>query len=126
MEAAFAAAIGVLCACGIYLLLCERVLPVILGITLFSYAINLFLLGMGRLATGMPPVIAGDAHAAAQYADPVPQALVLTAIVIGFAMTAFTVVLALRSLALTGSDHVDDQADGRGNAKPNGGETRGA
>ncbi|HKU00551.1 MAG TPA: Na+/H+ antiporter subunit C, partial [Paraburkholderia sp.] len=112
-----------LCACGIYLLLCARVLPVILGITLFSYAINLFLLGMGRLATGKPPVIAGGAGA--QYADPVPQALVLTAIVIGFAMTAFTVVLALRSLALTGSDHVDDQTDGQANAKPNGGETRG-
>lgn len=121
MEAAFAAAIGVLCACGIYLLLCARVLPVILGITLFSYAINLFLLGMGRLATGKPPVIAGGA-ASAQYADPVPQALVLTAIVIGFAMTAFTVVLALRSLALTGSDHVDDQAGAQTSPKPNSGE----
>lgn len=123
MEAAFAAAIGVLCACGIYLLLCARVLPVILGITLFSYAINLFLLGMGRLATGQPPVIAGSA-AGAQYADPVPQALVLTAIVIGFAMTAFTVVLALRSLALTGSDHVD--GDGEATPRTNDGETRGA
>ncbi|WP_027795117.1 Na+/H+ antiporter subunit C [Paraburkholderia acidipaludis] len=103
MEAAFAATIGVLCACGLYLLLSARVLPVILGITLFSYAVNLFLLGMGRLSMGKPPVIAPGA----QYADPVPQALVLTAIVIGFAMTAFTVVLALRSLALNGSDHVD-------------------
>jgi multicomponent K+:H+ antiporter subunit C len=103
MEAAFAATIGVLCACGLYLLLSARVLPVILGITLFSYAVNLFLLGMGRLSMGQPPVIAPGA----QYADPVPQALVLTAIVIGFAMTAFTVVLALRSLALNGSDHID-------------------
>jgi multicomponent K+:H+ antiporter subunit C len=103
MEAAFAATIAVLCACGLYLLLCARVLPVILGITLFSYAVNLFLLGMGRLSMGQPPVIAPGA----QYADPVPQALVLTAIVIGFAMTAFTVVLALRSLALNGSDHID-------------------
>ncbi len=103
MEAAYAITIGVLCACGLYLLLCARTLPVILGITLFSYAINLFLLSMGRLSTGQPPVIAPGA----QYADPVPQALVLTAIVIGFAMTAFTVVLALRSLALNGSDHVD-------------------
>ncbi|MDR3099752.1 MAG: Na+/H+ antiporter subunit C [Paraburkholderia sp.] len=124
MEAAFAAAIGVLCACGIYLLLCARVLPVILGITLFSYAINLFLLGMGRLATGKPPVIAGSP--VAQYADPVPQALVLTAIVIGFAMTAFTVVLALRSLALTGSDHVDGEADDKSHGKAHDGETRGA
>jgi len=104
MEAAYAVTVGVLCACGLYLLLCARVLSVIFGITLFSYAINLFLLGMGRLSTGKPPVI-GE-HAAA-YADPVPQALVLTAIVIGFAMTAFTVVLALRSLALNGTDRVD-------------------
>ncbi|WP_321964740.1 Na+/H+ antiporter subunit C [Paraburkholderia sp. J7] len=103
MEAAFAITLGVLCASGIYLLLCARVLPVILGITLFSYAINLFLLGMGRLSTGRPPVIVPGA----QYADPVPQALVLTAIVIGFAMTAFTVVLALRALAIDGTDHVD-------------------
>jgi multicomponent K+:H+ antiporter subunit C len=107
MEAAFAITLGVLCACGIYLLLCARVLPVILGITLFSYAINLFLLGMGRLSTGKPPVITPGA----QYADPVPQALVLTAIVIGFAMTAFTVVLALRALAIDGSDHVDGRND---------------
>jgi multicomponent K+:H+ antiporter subunit C len=103
MEAAFAVTLGVLCACGFYLLLSARVLPVIFGITLFSYAINLFLLAMGRLSTGKPPVIAEGA----QYADPVPQALVLTAIVIGFAMTAFTVVLALRSLALNGTDRVD-------------------
>jgi multicomponent K+:H+ antiporter subunit C len=113
MEAAFAAAIGVLCASGIYLLLCARVFPVILGITLFSYAINLFLLGMGRLSTGKPPVIAPGA----QYADPVPQALVLTAIVIGFAMTAFTVVLALRSLAMTGSDHVNGETIGASSSK---------
>jgi multicomponent K+:H+ antiporter subunit C len=103
MEAAYAVTLGVLCACSLYLLLSARVLSVIFGIMLFSYAINLFLLAMGRLSTGKPPVIA----AGAQYADPVPQALVLTAIVIGFAMTAFTVVLALRSLALNGTDRVD-------------------
>lgn len=103
MEAAWAVTLGVLSACGLYLVLSARVLPVILGVTLFSYAVNLFLLGMGRLATGKPPVIAANAR----YADPVPQALVLTAIVIGFAMTAFTVVLALRSLSLNGTDHVD-------------------
>lgn len=103
MEAAYAVTLGVLCACSLYLLLCARVLSVIFGIVLFSYAINLFLLAMGRLSTGKPPVIA----AGAQYADPVPQALVLTAIVIGFAMTAFTVVLALRSLALNDTDRVD-------------------
>lgn len=103
MEAAYAVTVGVLCACGLYLLLCARTLPVIFGITLFSYAINLFLLGMGRLTTGRPPM----AGAGGGQADPVPQALVLTAIVIGFAMTAFCVVLALRSLAQNGTDHVN-------------------
>lgn len=103
MEAAYAVTVGVLCACGLYLLLAARTLPVIFGITLFSYAINLFLLGMGRLTTGRPPM----AGAEGTPADPVPQALVLTAIVIGFAMTAFCVVLALRSLAQNGTDHVN-------------------
>lgn len=106
MEAAYAVSVGVLCACGLYLLLAARTLPVIFGITLFSYAINLFLLGMGRLTTGRPPM-ADAAGAVAGQADPVPQALVLTAIVIGFAMTAFCVVLALRSLAQNGTDHVN-------------------
>jgi multicomponent K+:H+ antiporter subunit C len=104
MEAAYAVTVGVLCACGLYLLLCARTLPMIFGITLFSYAINLFLLGVGRLTSGRPPM-AG----AAMSADPVPQALVLTAIVIGFAMTAFCAVLALRSLAQNGTDHVNGE-----------------
>ncbi len=106
MAALYAGAIGVLAACGIYLLLRARTFTVVLGLTLLSYAISLFLLGMGRLVVGMPPVIADGAHHA-HYADPLPQALVLTAIVIAFGMTAFAVVLSLRSLGLTGSDHVD-------------------
>jgi len=107
MEAAYAVTVGVLCACGLYLLLSARALPVIFGITLFSYAINLFLLGMGRLTTGRPPMAGTGVGIQAAQADPVPQALVLTAIVIGFAMTAFCVVLALRSLAQNGTDHVN-------------------
>ncbi|WP_432260182.1 Na+/H+ antiporter subunit C [Cupriavidus sp. TMH.W2] len=103
MAALYAIAIGILTASGIYLLLRERVFTVVLGLTLLSYAVSLFLLGMGRLSIGRPPVIAPGAS----YADPLPQALVLTAIVIAFGMTAFAVVLALRSLGLTGSDHVD-------------------
>ncbi|MGO4329582.1 Na+/H+ antiporter subunit C [Cupriavidus sp. 2TAF22] len=105
MEAAYACTIGVLMASGLYLLLRARTFTVVLGLALVSYAVSLFLLGMGRLATGKPAVIA----AGAQYADPLPQALVLTAIVIGFAMTAFAAVLALRSLGISGSDHVDGQ-----------------
>ena len=120
MAALYAITIVILAAGGIYLLLRERVFTVVLGLTLLSYAVSLFLLGMGRLSIGRPPVIV----AGASYADPLPQALVLTAIVIAFGMTAFAVVLALRSLGLTGSDHVDaaGQPEGRdpdgGNQEP--------
>lgn len=103
MEALYAISLGVLSACGIFLLLRARTFPVVLGLTLLSYAVNLFLFAMGRLKSGAPAVIG----AAAKATDPLPQALVLTAIVIGFAMTAFLIVLALRSLGEQGSDHVD-------------------
>lgn len=105
MELLFALVIGVLTASGIYLLLRARTFPVIMGLTLLSYGVNLFLFATGRLATGQQPVIG----TAASYTDPLPQALVLTAIVIGFAMTAFLVVLSLRNLADNGNDHVDGQ-----------------
>lgn len=103
MELWLAAAIGCLVFCGVYLTLRARTFPVAVGLTLFSYAINIFLFSMGRLKTGEPAVIG----ASASYTDPVPQALVLTAIVIGFAMTAFVLALALRANATLGSDHVD-------------------
>ncbi|MCP8464369.1 Na+/H+ antiporter subunit C [Pseudomonas sp. ZM23] len=102
MEALFAISLGLLTASGVYLLLRARTFPVVLGLTLLSYAVNLFLFAMGRLA-GDPAVIGKVADAG----DPIPQALVLTAIVIGFAMTAFVIVLALRGQAETGGDHVD-------------------
>jgi len=104
MELLISLALGLLVACGVYLLLRKRTFPVVLGLTLLSYGVNLFLFIMGRLVTGRPPVIS---PAAVGYADPLPQALVLTAIVIGFGMTAFLVVLALRALSELGSDHVD-------------------
>ncbi|MGO1748834.1 MAG: Na+/H+ antiporter subunit C [Marinobacter sp.] len=107
MELLFALVIGALTASGVYLLLRARTFPVIMGITLLSYGVNLFLFATGRLATGQQPVIGTSAS----YADPLPQALVLTAIVIGFAMTAFLVVLSLRSLADNESDHVDGRRD---------------
>jgi len=105
MELAFAIVIGALTASGVYLLLRARTFPVVVGLTLLSYGVNLFLFSSGRLATGGQPII-GSTEA---YSDPLPQALVLTAIVIGFAMTAFVVVLSLRSLA----DHSDDHVDGK-------------
>jgi multicomponent K+:H+ antiporter subunit C len=103
MEALIALAIGLLTGCGVYLVLRSRTFSVVLGLTLISYAINLFLFAMGRLTLAQPPVIGGGAG----YADPLPQALVLTAIVIGFAMTAFVIMLAIRARAELGNDHVD-------------------
>jgi multicomponent K+:H+ antiporter subunit C len=104
MEALMAAVVGLLTACGVYLLLRARTFPVVLGLTLLSYAVNLFLFSMGRLTVGAPAIIQPGRIA---MADPLPQALVLTAIVIGFGMTAFVVVLALRARADLGNDHVD-------------------
>ncbi|MFM1891427.1 MAG: hypothetical protein RLZ44_504 [Pseudomonadota bacterium] len=105
MEALIAIVIGVLTACGVYLSLRGRTFPVVLGLTLLSYAVNLFLFVMGRLVIGAPPIV----QEGASYADPLPQALVLTAIVISFGMTAFVVILALRARAELGNDHVDGE-----------------
>jgi multicomponent K+:H+ antiporter subunit C len=104
MEALVASAIAVLVGCGVYLVLRARTFPVVLGLMLLGYGVNLFLLAMGRVGEASPPIITTGTT---RYADPIPQALVLTAIVIGFGMAAFFVVLALRARIATGSDHVD-------------------
>jgi multicomponent K+:H+ antiporter subunit C len=104
MEALVTGIVGLLTGCGLYLMLRARTYPVVLGLTLLSYAVNLFLFAMGHLSIGVPAILEPGR---AQYADPLPQALVLTAIVIGFGMTAFVVVLALRARADLGNDHVD-------------------
>ena len=103
METLFASCIGFLTFCGIFLMLRVRSFPVMLGLTMLSYAVNLFIFASGRL-TLRGAVVLGTTD---QYADPLPQALVLTAIVIGFAMTAFLVILAIRARADLGNDHVD-------------------
>ena len=108
MEITLSLAIGVLAGSGVWLILRPRTFQVIIGLSLLSYAVNLFILSMGRLRTGAPPVLttraAGDPS---QYTDPLPQALVLTAIVISFATTALFLVVLLASRGLTGTDHVD-------------------
>ena len=113
MEALIALAIGTLTGCGVYLVLRARSFPVVLGLTLLSYAVNLFLFVSGRLVIGQPPVIGASGAAVGYLADPLPQALVLTAIVIAFAMTAFVIMLSLRARAELGNDHVDGE-DGAG------------
>ena len=103
MEALFSLVVGVLTASGIYLLLRGRTFPVIIGLALLGYAVNLFLFSTGGLNTHAAAVI-GESITPS---DPLPQALVLTAIVIGFAMTAFVVILAMRARSEAGNDHVD-------------------
>ncbi|HVL71379.1 MAG TPA: Na+/H+ antiporter subunit C [Beijerinckiaceae bacterium] len=104
MEFLVASGIGMMTAVGVYLTLRGQSFPVIIGLSFLSYAVNVFLFSMGRLAVDRPPIIVPDA---AGYTDPLPQALVLTAIVITFGMTALIVVLALRGFLETGSDRVD-------------------
>ncbi|MGB3719345.1 MAG: Na+/H+ antiporter subunit C [Proteobacteria bacterium] len=104
MELILSLGIGLLTATGIYLILRERTFSVLLGITLLSYATNLLIFVSGRLITGRPPLLIVEQE---RYADPIPQALVLTAIVISFGMTAYLVALALRAKGESGTDHVD-------------------
>jgi multicomponent K+:H+ antiporter subunit C len=102
--------IGALAGCGVWLMLRARSFDVILGLTLLGYAVNLFIFAMGRVKVGAAPIVDKAVPATlASHADPLPQALVLTAIVIGFAMTALLLAIALRTRAETGSDHVDGQ-----------------
>lgn len=113
MELILAMGIGVLAASGIWLLLRPRTFQVVIGLSLLAYAVNLFIFAMGRLKPGAPPVLANGAIVdPTQYTDPVPQALVLTAIVISFALTALFLVVLLASRGLTGSDHVDGREPG--------------
>ena len=107
MELLVASAIGVLTAAGIYLVLRLRSFPVILGMSLLTYAVNVFLFASGRLVVGAPPVLTE----ADTYTDPLPQALVLTAIVISFGMTAVVVMIGLGAFLGSDNDYIDDQPD---------------
>lgn len=107
MEAVIALSIGVLFASGVWLILRPRTFQVIIGLLLISYAVNLFIFIMGRLSVNQPPLALLAGTDTNLFADPVTQALVLTAIVIGFATTALYLVLLLTSRGLSGTDHVD-------------------
>jgi multicomponent K+:H+ antiporter subunit C len=107
-ELIVALGIGVLTACGVWLLLRPRTFQVIIGLSLLAYAVNLFILAMGRLRVNAAPIVAaGGAADPAAFADPLPQALVLTAIVISFATTALLLVVLLAARGFSGTDHVD-------------------
>ena len=106
MELVVAACIATLIACGVYLLLRARTFPVVLGLMLISYGVNVFLFAAGRLVVDSAPLaLPGKTD----LPDPLPQALVLTAIVIGFGMTAYAIVLALKANGELDTDNVDGE-----------------
>ncbi|MCK7459275.1 Na+/H+ antiporter subunit C [Idiomarina aminovorans] len=105
METLYSVTVGILTACSVFLILRGRSFPVVVGITMLSYAVNLFLFSTGRLTIDGAPIYGTQEI----YADPLPQALVLTAIVIGFAMTAYSIILAVRARGELGTDEVNQQ-----------------
>ena len=109
MEIVIALAVGVVFGSGIWLILRPRTFQLITGLLLMSYAVNLFIFAMRRLWVDMPPITPTAGVDPAQFADPLPQGLVLTAIVIGFATTALYLVMMIGARGLTGSDHVDGE-----------------
>lgn len=114
MEILVATAIGAMMAAAIYLILRLRTFAVILGMTMLTYAINAFLFATGRLVVNKPPILMGhDAINPADYSDPLPQALVLTAIVISFGMTAVVVMMSLGAFIEGGDDRIDMPQDDR-------------
>lgn len=112
MELILALMIGTLTATGVYLLLRLRTFPVVLGLSMLSYAVNVFIFASGRLVSGGPPVLGQVVGRGAEMADPLPQALVLTAIVISFGMTALVVILALGAYLNAGTDAIDIEKPG--------------
>ncbi|WP_448585200.1 Na+/H+ antiporter subunit C [Thermaurantiacus sp.] len=109
MEALVALGIGLLAGAGVWLALARTGFSVLLGLTLLSYAVNFLLFASGRLDRLVPPIALPGAG---PLADPLPQALVLTAIVIGFGMTAYLVALILRAAGAAGDDRLDRDGEG--------------
>ena len=107
MEALVATAIGALTAAGVYLILRLRSFAVVLGMTMLTYAINIFLFASGRLVINQPPILRDHSGDITGYTDPLPQALVLTAIVISFGMTAVVVMMALGAFIEGGDDYIN-------------------
>ena len=115
MTVLYAAVTAGLFGCGLYMVLSRNLVRLLLGLSLLTTAVNLVLFQAGRIRSAQPPIIDAGADRLHESADPLPQALVLTAIVISFGMTALVVVLALRAYLESGSDHVDGEAAEGGN-----------
>jgi multicomponent K+:H+ antiporter subunit C len=112
MELVISLAIGVMAGAGVWLVLRPRTFQVLIGLSLLAYAINLFIFSVGSLAIDKEPIFKpGLSPDLLNFSDPLPQSLVLTAIVIGFATTALFLVVILALRGLSGGDHVDGQED---------------
>ena len=112
MEVVISLVVGVLVASGVWLVLRPRTFQVLIGLSLLSYAVNLFIFSVGSLAIDREPIVSAGVPAdLLHYTDPIPQTLVLTAIVISFATTALFLVVLLALRGLTDSDHVDGEEE---------------
>jgi len=107
MELVLAIVAGSLYACGLYLMLRRRLVQLIIGLSLLANGSNILIFAAAGVTRGQPPIIEDGAVAVASLADPVPQSLILTSIVIGFGVLAFALVLAHRVHASAGSDDID-------------------
>ena len=121
MEPVIALLVGLFVAVAAYLMLSRALVRVLLGIVVLGNAVNLLIFVAGRLTRATPPIFpAGETTPAGYFANPLPQALILTAIVIGFAMFAFLIVLAFRAYQEMDADDTDHMrlAEPDGEPKP--------
>jgi multicomponent Na+:H+ antiporter subunit C len=107
MTAVLAVVIGILYAAGLYMMLRRSIVKLVIGLAILSNAANLLVFTVAGLNRGKPPVIPEGEMQLVASADPLPQALILTAIVIGFGVLAFAISLVLRAFETTGSDDLD-------------------
>jgi multicomponent Na+:H+ antiporter subunit C len=109
MDILLAITVGVLYASGMYMMLRRSIVKLIIGLILLSHAANLFIFIISRTTRGVPPLIKeGETVLTGEFADPVPQALILTAIVISFGVQAFAIVLLKKVYQTTGTDDLDE------------------
>jgi multicomponent Na+:H+ antiporter subunit C len=121
MEPIIAVLVGLFIAVAAYLMLSRALVRVLLGVVVLGNAVNLLIFVSGRLTSATPPIVpAGETTPVGYFANPLPQALILTAIVIGFAMFAFLIVLAFRAYQEMDADDTDQMrlAESRGEPKP--------
>lgn len=108
MTLILAVVIGALFAGGLYMMLRRNLVKILIGLLLLGHAVNLFVFTLGRLVRGRPPLIpAGKTMLSPPYADPVPQALILTAIVISFGVSAFAIILLRQAYLSAGTDDLN-------------------